>query len=431
MELLTSSVDPKIPLAPQTVIDGRYLVEGELGHGAMGVVYLARDTGLDRAVAIKVIDPALVRDRDVIALFRREATALARVRSENVVQVYSCGTHLGSPFFVMERVVGAALDDVIAACRTSGGPIPIHRAATILEHCASGLGAVHALGLVHRDVKPSNILVEACTGRPVIIDFGLACAGGEAQTGFGTPPYMAPELWSDPQKATPASDVYALGVTAFELLTGAPPYDGDTVQELMCKHVDAPIPRSSRSRPAIAALDGVITRALAKAPADRYPNGAAFQQALEDAARKLLPEDAPFGTTSPSLSSGYAVDALVIDDDETFRDFAERAVRIAAAGLSFRVRRAASGEEAIALAREAMPDLVLLDFDMPGLNGLETLSYLRAVPGGTRARVMVATGSVEKIGRCHFDLMGVNDFVAKPVPIRELARQLGLMIRRE
>jgi serine/threonine-protein kinase len=431
MQSMTLRSAPPIVLEPRTLIDGRYVIEGELGRGAMGVVYLGRDTGLDRAVAIKVIDPALVRDRDVIALFRREATMLARVRSENVVQIFSCGTHLGAPFFVMERVVGANLDDAIAACRTSGAPIPIHRAATILEHCASGLGAVHALGLVHRDVKPSNILVEACTGRPVIIDFGLACGGGEAQMGLGTPPYMAPELWSDPRNASPASDVYALGVTAFELLTGALPYDGKTVQELMCKHVDAPIPSSSRSRPAIAALDAVITRALAKAPGDRYPNGAAFQRALEVAARAVLPEHAPFGTAMTSAADGFAVDALVIDDDETFRAFAERAIRIAASGLSFRVRRAASGQEAIGLAREAMPNLVLLDFDMPGLNGLETLSYLRATPTGTRARVMVATGSVDKIGRCQFDLLGVNDFVAKPVAIRELARRLEVMIRRD
>jgi serine/threonine protein kinase len=418
-------------VAAHTLIDGRYLVDRELGRGAMGIVYLARDGGLDRAVAIKMIDPALVRDRDVIALFRREATALARVRSENVVQIYSFGTHLGSPFFVMEYVKGANLDDAIDACNTSAAPIPIHRVATILERCASGLGAVHALGLVHRDVKPGNILVESGTGRPVLIDFGLANTCGEVQAGFGTPPYMAPELWSDPQKATPASDVYALGATAFELLTGSPPYDGCTVQELMCQHVDAPIPRASARRPAVAALDSVLTRALAKAAGDRYPSATAFQSALEHAARALLPEDAPFGPTLPSLSGGYAVDALVIDDDETFRDFAARAIQIAASGLSLRVRRAASGEQAIADAREAMPDLVLLDFDMPGLNGLETLSYLRAMPGGVGARVMVATGSVDRIGKGQFDLLGVNDFVAKPVQMRDLALRLGAMIRRD
>jgi serine/threonine-protein kinase len=427
---LSTSTHP-VTLGPQTLIDGRYLLERELGRGAMGVVYQARDAGLDRSVAIKMIDPSLVRNPEVIALFRREATAIARVRSENVVQIYSFGTHQGSPFFVMEHVQGANLDDVIAACRTSGAPIPIHRAATILEQCASGLAAVHALGLVHRDVKPSNVLVESGTGRPVLVDFGLASAGGETKAGFGTPPYMAPELWFDPQKATPASDVYALGVTAFELLTGRVPFDAETVQEMMGMHVDAPIPRSSPHRPALAALDPVLMRALAKSPSDRYANATAFQRALEEAARSILPENAPFGASSPSLSGGYAVDALVIDDDETFLDFAERAIQIAASGLSLRVRRVASGAEAIAVARDGMPDLVMLDFDMPGLNGLETLSYLRAMPGGTRARVMVATGSVEKIGRCHFDLLGVSDFVAKPVAIRELARQLGVIIRRD
>jgi serine/threonine-protein kinase len=428
---LELEVAPSSALAPHTLIDGRYVVERELGRGAMGIVYLARDTGLDRRVALKVVEPSLVQSADVIALFRREATALARVRSEHVVQIYSFGTHDGSPFFAMELVEGANLDKVIVDCRASSSPIPLHRAATILEHCASGLGAVHALGLVHRDIKPSNILVETGTGRPVLIDFGLATAGGETQTGFGTPPYMAPELWSSPQRATPASDVYALGVTAFELLTGTTPFEAESVRDLMCKHVDSPIPRPSQRRPAVSAFDGVIAQALAKSPRDRLANATAFRAAMSEATRKVLPDDAPFGSTTPSLPGSYAVDALVIDDDEMFRAFADRAVRIAASGLSVRVRLAASGEEALTAARESMPDLVMLDFDMPGLNGLETLSYLRALSGGTRARVIVATGSVEQIGRGQFDLLGVNDFVAKPVPIRRLAGLIHAILRRE
>ncbi|MFI5300784.1 MAG: response regulator, partial [Polyangiales bacterium] len=338
------------------------------------------------------------------------------------------GTHVGAPFFVMEHVAGANLDDVITDCRASGAPIPIHRAATILERCASGLGAVHALGLVHRDMKPSNVLVEAGTGRPVLIDFGLAGTEGVSSAGQGTPLYMAPELWTEQATATPASDVYALGVTAFELLTGEAPFAATSIESLMCMTIASPVPRPSDRRRALAPLDEVLVRALAKAPGDRFPNATAFQRALGSAARALLPEDAPFGAPSTMVPPSYEIDALVIDDDETFRTFAERAIRIAAGDRSLRVRTAASGEEALATARESMPGLVLLDFDMPGLNGLETLSYLRAMPGGTRAHVVVATGGLEKLGRGHFDLMGVNDFVAKPVPIRALAKQLSAVI---
>lgn len=429
MTSLAPSYSPTIRFTGPTLVDGRYLVEREIGRGGMGVVYLARDTGLDRAVAIKIIEPTLVRDDSVIALFRREATALARVRSEHVVQIYSFGTHLGAPFFVMEHIEGANLDDLVSDCRSAGKPVPLHRAATILERCATGLGAVHSLGLVHRDVKPSNVLVEMGTGRPVLIDFGLAGKDGELHGGQGTPMYMAPELWEDAANATPASDVYALGATAYEVLTGEVPYPAPTVEALMCMHVAAPIPRASERRRALAPLDAILARALAKSPNDRYPNAIAFQRALDEAARTLLPENAPFGTATPTIPTIHAVDALVIDDDETFRTFAERAIRIAASGLSVRVRTAASGEEALAAARETMPGLVILDFDMPGLNGLETLSYLRALPGGTRVRVLVATGSVEKIGRGQFDLMGVNEFVAKPLPIRALAGQLASVIR--
>jgi serine/threonine-protein kinase len=423
--LTTSTLRIEAP----TLLDGRYLIEREIGRGGMGVVYRARDTGLDRCVAIKIIEPSLVKDPSVIALFRREATALARVRSEHVVQIYSFGMHQGAPFFVMENVEGTGLDAVVEAATTPGATMSVHRAATILERCASGLGAVHGLGLVHRDVKPSNILVEAGTGRPVLIDFGLASRDGESSAGQGTPLYMAPELWTESAMATPASDVYALGVTAFELLTGTPPFLATTIESALCMHLTAPIPRASERREGLAPFDDVLSRALAKSPEDRFANATAFQRALADAARAMLPGDAPFGPPATIAPPEYAVDALVIDDDETFRTFAERAIHIAAAGRSVRVRTAACGRDALAAARDAMPGLILLDFDMPGLNGLDTLSYLRALPGGTRARVIVATGSVDRVGKRAFDALGVNDFVGKPIAIRALAGQVEAVLR--
>jgi CheY-like chemotaxis protein len=202
----------------------------------------------------------------------------------------------------------------------------------------------------------------------------------------------------------------------------------------MRQHTDAPVPRVSAKRASASAFDEVVTRAMAKSPADRYADAGVLAAAIDEAIRSSLL--APMGPMSfdpnsaPSLLEGVALDALVIDDDEGFRAFAERALRIASSGLPLRVRGVSSGEAALALARNGMPDLIVLDFDMPGLNGLETLSYLRAMPNGARPRVLVVTGSVEQIGRCQFDVMGVADFATKPVALRELANILGNMAKR-
>jgi len=211
----------------------------------MGRVFLAHDSGLDRTVAVKMIDPELAREPAVIKLFRREATALARVRSEYVVQVYAFGLHEGSPFFAMEYVEGSDLDSIIGAYRARGQVVPLHRAATILRQTASGLAAVHAHGIVHRDLKPSNVLVEAGTGRPVLIDFGLALTAtspGPASQA-GTPLYMAPEQWApESDEMSCATDVYGFGAMAFELLTGRPPYVAEDVTTLMMMHFRDEIP---------------------------------------------------------------------------------------------------------------------------------------------------------------------------------------------
>jgi serine/threonine protein kinase len=413
-------------------VDGRYELRRELGRGGMGRVYLARDPGLDRTVALKMIDPKLARDGAALALFRREATALARVRSEYVARVYAFGLHEGSPFFAMEFVEGSDLESIIGSYAARGELVPLHRAATILRQAASGLAAVHAQGIIHRDLKPSNVLVEAGSGRPVLIDFGLALpiADEDPSLGAGTPLYMAPEQWMrESGEVSAATDVYGFAAVAFELLTGRRVYEADDAVSLMVMHVRSEIPRASTFVPALAPLDAVLTRALAKDPAARYPDGRALADALEAALAEVLPPAAPTMPSpdrswmpAPTLDRGSGVRALVIDDDESFRSFAKRALQIGLAGSLASIREASSGEAAIELAAQELPDLIVLDFDMPGLNGLETLSHLRALPEGSRTRVLVVSGDIERIGRWQFDILGVVDFVAKPVALRELAK---------
>jgi serine/threonine-protein kinase len=198
------------------MFDGRYAIERELGRGAMGVVHLARDVELDRLVALKVTSAAL-DDETAINRFRREAKALASLRHDHVVQVYAAGRNEGRVYFAMEFVDGETLDEILIEHQAHGARIPLFRTLTLLRRIAAGLDAVHAAGLVHRDVKPSNIVVEAGTGRPVLVDFGVVLAlrlDSDPDSG-GTPLYMAPEQIHRLEPVTARTDQYALACTAF------------------------------------------------------------------------------------------------------------------------------------------------------------------------------------------------------------------------
>ncbi|HEY2516624.1 MAG TPA: serine/threonine-protein kinase, partial [Polyangiaceae bacterium] len=197
------------------VIDDRYAVERVLGQGGMGVVYLAHDLDLARPVALKTITPQRAHSARLRHLLRREAAALATIRHPHVVQVHSFGPHRQGVFFAMEWVRGATLQELLDESRKSPVPVPIHRALRVILCVADGLAAVHTAGLVHCDVKPANIVIEEGTGRPVLVDFGLArpLVAGPLRESVGTPCYMAPE--QSPRRRedvlmSPASDVYSL-----------------------------------------------------------------------------------------------------------------------------------------------------------------------------------------------------------------------------
>jgi serine/threonine-protein kinase len=412
------------------LVDGRYAIESELGRGGMGVVYLARDTGLRRRIAVKLIAPTLVANPVVAARFCDEARALASVQSRHVVQVYSLGRHDDSYFFAMEYVRGRSLQRILAEHRAHREIVPLHRALTILARIAEGIDAAHAAGIVHRDVKPANIVIEEDTGRPVLLDFGLAFQGdgGSAAAIAGTPDYTAPEQTGLVPEVTvgPWTDVYSLGCTAFETLAGRIPFDDLEPEVVLAKHARAVRPLISTYRPELAALDAVVARAMAKKPRDRYPSCSDFAAALCAAGQLVDRRDAPVVRSSvapPSADSSLRV--LVVDDDPDFRKFATRAVQLAFFRQNVRVTAAASGSAALALVEQRSPDLVVLDFDMPGLDGADTLSRIRAMPMGGRARVVVVSGRVGPADRWRFSLLGVNDFVAKPTDLRALVETIG------
>ena len=250
----------------------------------MGEVYCATDAVLGRAVAIKLLDPRLAGDEMVRRRFRREALTAARVSSEpGIVTIFDVGECAGRPFIVMEYLPGGSLQDVLER----GGAQPPTTVLRWLEEAAEALDRANEQGVVHRDVKPANLLLDR-DGGVHVADFGVAAAAGLeslTQTGtlIGTAGYLSPEQ-AEGRPATSASDRYALAVVAFELLAGSRPFESRTVAAEAAAHVATPVPAiSERRRGLPPELDAVFARALAKDPSRRFPTGRAFVDALRDA----------------------------------------------------------------------------------------------------------------------------------------------------
>ncbi|MGQ9612984.1 MAG: Stk1 family PASTA domain-containing Ser/Thr kinase [Chloroflexus sp.] len=267
-------------MQPQ-LLDGRYQIEQLLGEGGMARVYLGRDLRLNRPVAIKIPHPHLMTDPDFMARFRHEAHAAAMVSHPNLVDVYDVGQAGDRHYIVMEYVAGTTLKQLI----NREAPFAIPRAVRIAEQIARGLHAAHRAGLIHRDIKPQNIIVTD-DGQVRITDFGVAksrlsTAMTETGVTLGTVDYIAPEQ-AQGRAATPQSDIYALGVVLYEMLTGRLPFTGDNAVAVAMKHISEPPPPPRRYNPQIpAALEAIILRALAKDPAQRQQSALELAEELQ------------------------------------------------------------------------------------------------------------------------------------------------------
>ncbi len=271
---------PYTGLEAGTTLGGMYQILHEISRGAMGVVYRAEDLGLGRQVALKTLRPDLVRDRSLVELFRHEATTLAKLRHENLVQVYTFGIYDDNAYFVMELVEGEPLEELIEREWRADRHVPLSLVDSIVAQIASALDLLHQAGVIHRDVKPANVLLDRARDRAVLVDFGIAKPAGVNLDAAGTPGYAAPEIFRGAPDQ-PAVDVYGLAATSYILLTCTPPFDEGSVPATLARQAGGPPEPASRARPGLpAAVDQVLDRALSPDPAQRHRSASSFAREL-------------------------------------------------------------------------------------------------------------------------------------------------------
>jgi serine/threonine-protein kinase len=292
-----------------TLFDGRYRVIRRLGSGGMANVYLAEDEELGRRVAIKVLDEKHANDEQFVERFRREAKNAASLSHPNIVSIYDRGEAEGTYYIAMEYIEGRSLKELIVA----RGPLPIDRAVAYARQILGAVRFAHRKGIVHRDIKPHNVLVDT-DGRLKVTDFGIARAGAasqmtEAGSIIGTAQYLSPEQ----ARGAPVdqrSDLYSVGIVLYEMLTGSVPFSGDTPVEIAMKHISA-VPRPpSEARPEVPEdLDLVVLRALAKDPRDRFQSAEEMDAELGRVAAGLPVTDATADAATAVLAGAGLADA--------------------------------------------------------------------------------------------------------------------------
>ena len=382
-------------ISPGDRVGNQYVVQSVLGEGGFGVTVLARDETLQRDVAIKFLHRG---DADDLL---GEARAMARVTHPNVAAIYGYGMHGKTAYLVMQYLLGDPLSRVL---EVATGPLGVTDLVTILDGTAMGVEAIHEAGLVHGDLKPGNIVVGPAF-RIGVTDFGLVKAvdhfDNKGQRIDGTPAYLAPEHIRARVRPTLAHriDVYALGILAYELISGAPPFDDADRAMVMQRHLHAPVTPPSELAGRLERLDSVVLRALHKDPRRRTPDVATFRREL----REALADD-------NEATEGLRI--LLVDPD---RDARTALVQLIGKLIpAVHVTQAAIGSAALRRAAKRRPDLLLVELAMPDMNGVELLAQLRAaVDDPPPAVVLTASGSATDWPLLRN--LGARAFMPKPV----------------
>ncbi len=401
-----TTAEPALP-SEGVLLGGKYRIERPVGMGGMGGVLLARDETLGRSVAVKLILPHLLDKLDSRPRFHREAQAMAAVRHENVVPIFDFGEHEGSPYIVMDYIAGECLEDRL---RRSREPMAVDEALALLDAVCQGVAAIHEAGIVHGDVKPSNVLI----GRDFhvyVTDFGVTLDATAAATSEGTPGYLAPERFDGqevPVEKRFLGDIYSLGVMAFELLTGRRPFEAPDAARVLVQQLYKDAPALSSLRPDLPVdFDSVILRAMARDPEMRTQSATEFSRDLR-AVRARVPRLAP-----RSL--------MVVDDDPAFIQLVRGVM--AEELPAVRVDGVMTGEKALEATRGHHYDAIAIDLHLPDVNGLE-LTALLAQQCGLSTRLLVITGTGAARDWQVLSRLGASDFLLKPVDVAALSASL-------
>jgi response regulator RpfG family c-di-GMP phosphodiesterase len=417
---------------------GYYRVLDRLGGGGMGTVYKAEHIRLRRTVAVKVLAvPVKMSGAEQLLMrFCAEMRAVAQLQHPNIVSVYDAGeTYSSDPdepnlhYFVMEHVAGQDLEEHVV----TQGPMPPAQACELIYQAAAALCEAHKHDLIHRDIKPANILVTA-DGKAKLLDFGLACHFyhrlTEPGTVLGTVEYLAPEQARDASKVDARVDIFGLGATLYWALCGQspfPPSPEGPAKDLI-QRLTQPPPSIRAQRPEIPnELDLALQRMMANDPRDRYPN----MQALM---RGLL----PFLGGSAADCRGLSVNAkredvavvgqaraLIVDDEAGCRRFCRMILE--PEGMACDERE--DGLTGLAAAESGNYDLVLLDLDLPGLDGATLLQRLRTTPRGAEVKVLLMSGRAEPDGMAALLQAGADDFITKPFRAVQLSARAKSLLR--
>jgi serine/threonine protein kinase len=413
-----------LELAPGTMVARTYEIRSLIGQGGMGRVYEAFDKDLLRTVAIKVSGAP----SSSLSSVHEEARALAAISNPCVVTVHGVGKHQGHDFIVMERVYGLSLEQRLEEQRIRGEQMEVPAAVELLAAIADGLGVVHQAGIVHWDLKPGNVML-APGGRVVLLDFGVFIpffAAANAPMFRGTPAYSSPEATQSKVAPDEAHlvDVYALGILGWELLTGAPPFLGPTVEAIWKDHERTPLPPLRTRRPdAPPALAELLAEMTAKQPGDRPPQ-------MSEVSRRLRALSAPGNQGREKRAPRI----LIVEDEVSTQKVLDFFVRKVAPRAEIRI--ASRSDEALKILRSYAPDLILLDQKLPDGTGLDLCLHMRSLGLAERCRIVPVSATPDQIDRRLQLQLGLTQTVQKGpgaldqigALVRETARLLGLAL---
>ena len=417
------SSSPPAPLEPDRRLGTRlagYEIKAIAGRGGMGVVYRAEHVHLGRTVALKLLAPRPGESSEFRDRFLTESRTAAAINHPHIITVYDAGEADGLLYIAMQYVDGTDL----AGLLERAGPLEPAEAVYLLSQVGDALDAAHAHGIVHRDVKPENVLLDR--DHCYLTDFGATKAIG-ADRGLttkgqfiGTLDYMAPEqIEGSPLDGR--TDVYALGCLLYHALVGEAPYGKESEVSVLAAHLHDPTPTASRKRPDLPhALDPLIARAMAKSREDRYPSCGAFLAAVRQVTEGAAEQQKP-----PMSALVSRATKLLVADDEPSTGHLMRATLDRG---RFAVLEASDGESAIALARDEQPALIFLDWNVPGRSGQEVCEALRADPTTASIKIVTLARRSEGVGGPGAPAGSADAWLAKPFsPLQVLYKVRDLL----